>query len=109
MSLPLSKWDLLHVFFRRPWEELHLRALARQAHVALPTAHKHLAACVQEELLLRRRVAQLTLFRPQWASDELLHCFEGFEINQRVIPPHLAQDVETRMGFPGSWPGPHAL
>ena len=85
MPLPWRTERLLHVFFEQPWEEFHLRALARRAKIAPPTAHKHLAACVKEEWLLRRRVAQLTLFRPQWSADHLLNRFETFEINRRDI------------------------
>ena len=99
MRRPLQKQRLLHVFFRQPWHELHLRELARQVRIAFPTAHKHLGACVHEELLIRRRIAQLALFRPQWASDELLHWFEAFEINRReaFFNQHKAFATQLRL------------
>ncbi len=79
--LPAGKERLLKVFFRDPWAELHQRELARQARVPVQNTHKYLSQFVDDGLLFRREVSNMTFFQPNWESDHLLKIFEIFEVS----------------------------
>jgi len=83
MYLPAGKERVLKVFFREPWAELHQRELARRAKVPVNNAHKYLGEFVDDDLLLRRELSNMTLFQPNWESSYLLKIFEMFEVSQR--------------------------
>jgi predicted nucleotidyltransferase len=83
MYLPAGKERVLKVFFREPWAEFHQRELARQAKVPVNNAHKYLGEFVDDGLLLRRELSNMTLFQPNWESSHLLKIFEMFEVSQR--------------------------
>lgn len=81
--LPAGKERVLKVFFRDPWAELHQRELARQAKVPVQNVHQYLTEFVDDGLLVRREVSNMTFFRPNWESDHLLKIFEICEVSQR--------------------------
>ena len=83
MHLPPSKERLLRSFFQDPWAELHQRELARRAQLSVQNAHLYLGQGVEAGWLLRREVSNMTFFRPNWESEELLKIFEWFELIQR--------------------------
>ena len=83
MYLPAGKERLLKVFFQDPWAELHQRELSRQAKVPIQNTHKYLNEFVEDGLLLRREVSNMTFFQPHWESAHLLKIFEIFEVSQR--------------------------
>ena len=83
MYLPAGKERLLKVFFQDPWAELHQRELSRQAKVPIQNTHKYLNEFVEDGLLLRREVSNMTFFQPHWESAHLLKIFELFEVSQR--------------------------
>ena len=83
MYLTQGKERLLKVFFRDPWTELHQRELGRQAKVPIQNTHKYLNEFVEDGLLVRREVSNMTFFQPHWESDSLLKIFEFFEVSQR--------------------------
>ena len=83
MYLTQGKERLLQVFFRDPWAELHQRELSRQAEVPIQNTHKYLNEFVEDDLLLRREVSNMTFFQPHWESAHLLKMFEIFEVSQR--------------------------
>ncbi len=83
MDLPAGKQRLLKPFFTDPWAELHQRELARRGQVAIDSAHRYLGECVEARWLLRRDVSNMTFFRPNWESEELLKIFEWFELVRR--------------------------
>ena len=83
MNLPAGKERLLKLFFQDPWTELHQREMARRAKVPVQNAHKYLGEFVEDGLLLRREVSNMTFFKPHWDSLYLLKFFEIFEVSRR--------------------------
>lgn len=83
MLLPKGKEKILNLFFNDPYGEIHQREISRVAKVPLDNVNKYLRSFVEQGILVRRVVSNMTLFKANLEKPELLKIFEFFEIERR--------------------------
>lgn len=83
MLLSKGKEKILKLYFGNPYGEIHQREISRLAKVPLDNVNKYLRSFVEEDILLRRMISNMTLFKVNLENPELLKMFEFFEIERR--------------------------
>ncbi|MFA4815498.1 MAG: nucleotidyltransferase domain-containing protein [Candidatus Gracilibacteria bacterium] len=68
-----------------PFHEVHLREIARLSEVSRGNVDIFLRQFVKEGMLKRRKVSNMTFFRPDLSSEPLLKIFEYLEIGKREL------------------------
>jgi len=83
MFISRTREKILRLFFDNPELHIHQRGIARQANVAPHNVNKYLREFVQDGLLIRNEISNLTLFRINPENDFLFKMFEIFEIRRK--------------------------
>ena len=83
MFLSTTKERILKLFFDNPGLLIHQREISRRANVFPHNVNKYLKEFVQDGLLIRSEISQLTLFRINPKNDFLFKTFELFELKRR--------------------------
>jgi predicted nucleotidyltransferase len=83
MLLPARRKKILEVFMGDPFHEVHLREVARLAQVSRGNVELSLRQFVKEGMFKRRKISNMTFFRPDLANERLLKLFEYLEIEKR--------------------------
>jgi len=83
MLLPQTRKNLLQLFFQHPTQEFHLREISRKTKVVPQNVSKYAKEYVDNGLLLRREIGNLTLYRINPDSAYLFKLFEIFEIERK--------------------------
>lgn len=84
MFLPKTRENILKLFFSNPTQEYHLREISRRTNVVPQNVNKYAKNFVEEGLLMRREVGNMTLYRIDPKSDVLFKIFEIFEVHRRI-------------------------
>jgi predicted nucleotidyltransferase len=83
MFISQTREKILRLFFDNPELHIHQRGIARQANVAPHNVNKYLKEFVQDGLLIRSEISNLTLFRINPQNDFLFKVFELFEMRRK--------------------------
>ena len=83
MFISQTREKILRLFFDNPELLIHQRGIARQANVAPHNANKYLKEFVQDGLLIRSEISNLTLFKINPQNDFLFKVFELFEMKRK--------------------------
>jgi predicted nucleotidyltransferase len=83
MFISQTREKILRVFFDNPELHIHQRGIARQADVAPHNANKYLKEFVNDGLLIRNELSNLTLFKINPQNDFLFKVFELFEMKRK--------------------------
>jgi len=83
MVLSQTRENILRLFFNYPTEEFHLREISRRAKVVPQNVNIYTKEFVDNGLLIRRGLGNMTLYRVNPNSDYLLKIFEFFELQRR--------------------------
>lgn len=84
MFLSKTRENILKLFFNNPTEEFHLREISRRSNVVPHNVNKYTKDFVEEGLLIRRKVGNMTLYRINPKSDYLFKIFEIFEVRRKL-------------------------
>ncbi len=84
MFLSKTRENILKLFFSNPTQEYHLREISRRTNVVPQNVNKYAKNFVEEGLLMRREVGNMTLYRIDPKSDVLFKIFEIFEVHRRI-------------------------
>jgi predicted nucleotidyltransferase/predicted transcriptional regulator len=84
MFLSKTRENILKLFFNNPAEEFHLREISRRSNVVPHNVNKYTKDFVEEGLLIRRKVGNMTLYRINPKSDYLFKIFEIFEVRRKL-------------------------
>ncbi len=83
MIIPAQRKKILEVFLKDPFKEIHLRDLARLSKVSLNNVNDSLRLFVKDGIFEKRNVSQMTLFKPNLESEDLIKIFELLELERR--------------------------
>lgn len=83
MFISQTREKILQLFFNDPELLIHQRGIARQAKVVPHNVNKYLKEFVQDGLLIRSEISNLTLFKINPKNDFLFKVFELFEIKRK--------------------------
>lgn len=83
MFISRTREKILRLFFNDPELLIHQRGISRQANVAPHNVHKYLKEFVNDGLLIRSEISNLTLFKINPEDDFLFKVFEMFEMKRK--------------------------
>ncbi len=83
MLIPVRRKKILEVFLKAPFEEIHLREIARVSKVSLNNVDSSLRLFVKDDMFKRREVSNMTFFKPNLENETLLKIFEFLEIEKK--------------------------
>ncbi len=83
MLIPLQRKKILEVFFKNPFEEVHLREAVRLSGVSLSNVDNSMRLFVKEDMFKRREVSNMVFFKPNLGNEALLKIFEYLELEKK--------------------------
>lgn len=83
MLIPLQRKKILEVFMGDPAKEIHLREISRLSKVSLNNVNDTMRQFVKDGLFKRREISNMSLFKPNLDSEDLLKLFEYMELERK--------------------------
>ena len=83
MLIPLQRKKIVAVFMSDPAKEIHLREISRLSKVSLNNVNNTMRQFVKEDLFKRREISNMSLFKPNLDSEDLLKLFEYLELKRK--------------------------
>jgi len=83
MLIPLKRKKILEVFMSDPAKEIHLREISRLSKVSLNNVNETMRQFVKDGLFQRREISNMSLFKPNLDSEDLLKLFEYMELERK--------------------------
>ena len=83
MLIPLQRKKILEVFMSDPAKEIHLREISRLSKVSLNNVNDTMRQFVKDGLFKRREISNMSLFKPDLDSEDLLKLFEYMELKRK--------------------------
>lgn len=83
MFIPPGRKKILEIFFNFPFNEIHLREIARKSNVSLSNVKNSMQLLVKEGMFKKREVSRMSFFKPDLGSDALLKMFEILEMERK--------------------------
>ncbi len=83
MLIPLQRKKILKVFMSDPVKEIHLREVSRLSKVSLNNVNSTLCQFVKDSLFKRHKISNMSLFKPNLDSGDLLKLFEYMELERK--------------------------
>ena len=85
MLIPLQRKKILEVFMNDPEDEIHLREISRLSKVSLNNVNDTMRQFVKDGLFKRREISNMSLFKPNLDSEDLLKLFEYIELKRKKV------------------------
>ena len=83
MLIPIQRKKILEVFFKNPFEEVHLREAVRLSGVSLSNVDNSMRLFVKEDMFKRREASNMVFFKPNLENEALLKIFEYLELEKK--------------------------
>lgn len=83
MLIPDKRKKILEVFFKDPFQEVHLREAVRLSGVSRNNVDNSMRLFVKEDVFKRREISNMVFFKPNLENEELLKIFELLELEKR--------------------------
>jgi len=83
MLIPLRRRKILEVFLKGPFNEVHLREIARLSKVSLNNVDNSLRLFVKDDMFKRREVSNMVFFKPNLENEDILKIFEYLELEKK--------------------------
>ncbi|MBU1122403.1 MAG: nucleotidyltransferase domain-containing protein [Candidatus Omnitrophica bacterium] len=83
MLIPVGRGKILEIFLNAPFKERHLREISRLSKVSLTNVDNSLKIFVKDDMFKRRKVSNMTFFKPNLENDNLLKIFELLEMEKK--------------------------
>jgi len=85
MLIPLQRNKILRIFMSDPAKEIHLREISRLSKVSLNNVNNTMRQFVKDGLFKRREISNMSLFKPNFDSEELFKLFEYMELERKMV------------------------
>ncbi|MDP3791396.1 MAG: nucleotidyltransferase domain-containing protein [Candidatus Omnitrophota bacterium] len=85
MLIPLQRKKILEIFMSDPSGEIHLREISRLSKVSLNNVNNTMRQFVKDGLFKRREISNMSLFKPDLDSEDLLKLFEYIELKRKTV------------------------
>lgn len=83
MLIPAGRRKILEVFLKNPFEEIHLREIARLSKASLTNVDNSMKLFVKNDMFIKREMSHSTFFKPNFENDDLIKVFELLELERR--------------------------
>lgn len=83
MFIPDKRKKILEVFFKDPFQEVHLRKIARLSKVSLTNVDISMRLLVKDGMFKKRAVSRMTFFKPNLENGAILKTFEILELEKK--------------------------
>ncbi|MBF0478106.1 MAG: nucleotidyltransferase domain-containing protein [Candidatus Omnitrophica bacterium] len=83
MLIPAGRKKILEMFLRNPFQETHLREIARLSKVSLTNVDNSMKLFVKNDMFKKREMLHSTFFKPNLENDDLIKVFELLELDRR--------------------------
>jgi len=83
MLIPLQRKKILEVFMSDFAKEIHLREISRLSKVSLNNVNNTMRQFVKDGLFKRREISNMSLFKPNLDSEDMLKLFEYLELKRK--------------------------
>lgn len=83
MFIPGGRKKILEIFFKSPFDEIHLREIARQSKVSLSNVKNSMQLLIKEGMFKKREISRMSFFKPDLENDALLKMFEILEMERK--------------------------
>jgi predicted nucleotidyltransferase len=83
MLIPDKRKKILEVFFKDPFQEVHLREAVRLSGVSRNNVDNSMRLFVKEDMFKRREISNMVFFKPNLENEALLKIFEFLELEKR--------------------------
>lgn len=83
MFIPEKRKKILEVFFKNPFQEIHLREVVRLSGVSRNNVDNSMRLFVEKDLFKRREISNMVFFKPNFENEALLKMFEFLEMEKK--------------------------
>ena len=83
MLIPAGRKKILDVFLKSPFNEIHLREIARMSGVSLTNTDNSLRLFLKDDMFKRRYISNMSFFKPNLENETLLKVFEFLELERK--------------------------
>ncbi len=83
MLIPGRRRKVLEIFLKDPFQEVHLREIARLSKVSLNNVDNSMRLFVKDDMFKRREVSNMVFFKPNLENEALLKIFEYLELEKK--------------------------
>jgi len=83
MLIPAGRRKILEVFLKNPFQEIHLREIARLSKASLTNVDNSMKLFVKNDMFKKRELSHSIFFKPNFESDDLVKVFEFLELERR--------------------------
>jgi len=83
MLIPIKRKKILEVFLKSPFNEIHLREIARMSEVSLTNTDNSLRLFLKDNMFKRRDISNMSFFKPNLENETLLKVFEFLELERK--------------------------
>ena len=85
---------ILELFFEKPFDEFHLRGVAKESNVSAPTAKTQLDKFVKEEFIEKKKKANLVLFKANTNNNRFRLLKTAYSL-ERIEKSKLIEKLES--------------
>jgi len=83
MLIPHKRKNILEVFLKDPFKEIHLREISRLSGVSLTNVDNSMRLFVKDGAFKKRSISNMTFFKPNLENETLLKIFEYLELEKK--------------------------
>ncbi|OIO81262.1 MAG: hypothetical protein COZ98_01840 [Candidatus Omnitrophica bacterium CG_4_8_14_3_um_filter_43_15] len=83
MLIPHKRKKILEIFLKDPFKKIHLREIARLSGVSLTNVDNSMRLFVKNGIFEKRRISNMTFFKPNLENETLLKIFEYLEFDKK--------------------------
>lgn len=83
MLIPRQREKILGIFMSDPAKEIHLREISRISKVSLNNVNNTLQLFTEEGLFKKRKVSNMSFYKPDLDNENLLKLFEYLELKRK--------------------------
>lgn len=83
MLIPTGRKKILDIFLKSPFNEIHLREIARMSEVSLTNTDNSMRLFLKNNMFKRRDISNMSFFKPNLENETLLKVFEFLELDRK--------------------------
>ncbi len=83
MLIPAGRRKILEVFLKNPFQEVHLREIARLSKASLTNVDNSMKLFVKNDMFKKHEMSHSVSFKPNFENDEIIKVFELLELERR--------------------------
>jgi len=83
MLIPKERKKIFEIFLKDPYNEIHLRKIARLSSVSLTNVHNTMNSLAKDSMFIKKDISNMSLFKADICNESLLKVFESLELEKR--------------------------